>query len=81
MKKLDIHGAAAHLSSYLARLKPGETILLCRHNVPVAEIRPLPSPRRDSRPIGLAKDQFTVPGSFFDPLPEDDLASFEGNDA
>jgi hypothetical protein len=29
------------------------------------------------RPIGLAKDQFTVPASFFDELPDDMLNAFE----
>lgn len=80
MIKLNVHEAKTHLSRYLARLEAGETILLCRRNEPIAEIRPLPSPRRESRPVGLAKDQFTVPASFFDPLPEDELAAFEGGD-
>jgi hypothetical protein len=30
------------------------------------------------RPIGLAKGQFEVPASFFDPLPEELLNAFEG---
>jgi hypothetical protein len=30
------------------------------------------------RPIGLAKEQFTVPVGFFDPLPDDILDAFEG---
>jgi len=70
MIKLNVHEAKTHLSSYLARLEAGETILLCRRNVPIAEIGPLTAPRRDPRPIGLAKDTFAVPASFFEPLPE-----------
>jgi hypothetical protein len=30
------------------------------------------------RPIGLAKGQFEVPSSFFDPLPDELLTAFEG---
>ncbi len=30
------------------------------------------------RPIGLAKGQFTVPPSFFEPLPDEILAAFNG---
>jgi hypothetical protein len=30
------------------------------------------------RPIGLAKGQFQVPASFFEPLPDDLLDAFEG---
>ena len=31
------------------------------------------------RPIGLFKDKFEVPKSFFDPLPDEMIRSFEGN--
>jgi hypothetical protein len=37
-----------------------------------------PSPLSQSRPIGLAKGQFTVPDDFNAPLPEDVLQRFEG---
>jgi len=37
-----------------------------------------PSPLSQSRPIGLAKGQFTVPDDFNAPLPEDVLQTFEG---
>jgi len=67
-----------HLSRYLAELKEGETILLCRRNRPIAEIRGLPAERRDPRPLGLAKAEFEVPEAFFDPLPDELLDAFEG---
>jgi antitoxin (DNA-binding transcriptional repressor) of toxin-antitoxin stability system len=76
MIKLNIHEAKTHLSRYLEKLKKGETILLCKRNEPIAEIRPLPSPPHRKRPIGLAKGQFTIPKEFFDPLPEDVLQAF-----
>ncbi len=65
MIKLNIHKAKTHLSRYLDKLKKGETILLCKHNEPVAEIKGLPAPLSSKRPIGLAKGQFTIPDSFF----------------
>jgi len=70
MIKLNIHEAKTHLSKYLAKLKAGDRILLCKRNRPVAEITPLPEIPIRPRPIGLAKGQFTVPRSFFEPLPE-----------
>lgn len=76
MMKINIHDAKTHLSEYLAKLKEGETIILCKRNTPIAEIRLLPPPVRASRPIGLAKGVFQVPASFFEPLPEDILAGF-----
>jgi len=77
MIRLNIHEAKTHLSAYLAKLEAGETILLCKRNVPIAEIRPLPKRRREPRPIGLGKGEFKVPDSFFEPLPEELLAEFE----
>lgn len=76
MMKINIHDAKTHLSEYLAKLKEGETIILCKRNTPIAEIRLLPAPVRTPRPIGLARGVFQVPASFFEPLPEDILAGF-----
>jgi antitoxin (DNA-binding transcriptional repressor) of toxin-antitoxin stability system len=78
MIKLNIHEAKTHLSRYLPALARGETILLCKRNQPIAEIRPLKQPSGKPRPIGLAKDRFTVPDTFFEPLPEEELDAFEG---
>src|SRR3989344_2020638 len=81
MIKLNVHEAKTHLSRYLARLKKGQTILLCRRNTPVAEIRPLPSMPEKPRPIGLAKEKFHVPPSFFEPLPKEIINDFRGGAA
>jgi antitoxin (DNA-binding transcriptional repressor) of toxin-antitoxin stability system len=61
MIKLNIHEAKTHLSRYLALVEQGECILLCRGNVPVAEIRRVPPQRRRPRPIGLARGKVTPP--------------------
>lgn len=79
MIRLNIHEAKTHLSRYLAHLRRGETIVLCKRNVPIAEIRPLPSRADSPRPVGLAKGQITVPPSFFEPLPSDLIDAFEGD--
>jgi prevent-host-death family protein len=78
MKKVNIHEAKARLSALIDRVAEGETLVICRRNVPVAELRPLPQPRRRKRPIGLARGTFELPEAFFEPLPEDVVASFEG---
>lgn len=79
MIKLNVHEAKTHLSRYLARLtEEGEKIVLCKRNVPIAEIRPLKPARSERRPIGLAKGLFEVPAEFFEPLPEEMLDAFEG---
>lgn len=76
MIKLNIHEAKTHLSRYLPRLERGETIVLCKRNIPIAEIRPLPQSKKTARKIGLAKGKFKVSRKFFEPLPPDVLESF-----
>jgi antitoxin (DNA-binding transcriptional repressor) of toxin-antitoxin stability system len=70
MIRLNIHEAKTHLSSYLSMIGKGETILLCKRNLPIAEIRPIQWRRIQKRPVGLAKGQFAVSKEFFEPLPE-----------
>lgn len=78
MKRLNIHEAKTHLSRHLADLADGETIILCKRNVPIAEIKGFRSQKgKRPRPIGLAKGEFEVPKAFFDPLPEDMIAAFD----
>jgi prevent-host-death family protein len=78
MKKVNISEAKAHLSALVQRVAEGETLVICRRNVPVAELRPLPRTRRRKRPMGLARGTFEVPEAFLEPLPEDVVAGFEG---
>lgn len=80
MIKLNVHEAKTHLSRYLERLAQGESILLCKRNVPIAEIRPIPPERKAKRPVGLAKGKLKIPPEFFKPLPSDVLASFYGQE-
>ena len=77
MIKINIAEAKAHFSRYIESVERGETVTVCRRNVPVAEIRPLPQPLRDLRPVGIDRGM-EVPASFFEPLPDDLLADFEG---
>jgi antitoxin (DNA-binding transcriptional repressor) of toxin-antitoxin stability system len=81
MIRLNIHEAKTHLSRYLDRLLGGETILLCRRNVPIAEIRALPPSRSEPRPLGLGRGDFTIPAEFFASLPAAEVAGFEGEGA
>ena len=81
MIKLNIHEAKTHLSKYLARLRQGESILLCKRNTPIAEIRALPTAPKKPRPIGVGRGTVTIAPGFFESLPEDELAAFEGENA
>ena len=82
MLMINIHEAKAKLSEYLAAVEAGETVTICRRNVPVAEIVPVSQVRSEPRPIGLACDAGTaLPASFFDALPADLLYAFNGEAA
>jgi len=81
MIRLNIHEAKTHLSRYLENLANGEVIVLCKRNIPVAEIRGLPfRKKKRQRPIGLARGAFKVPHAFFAPLPEEMLSAFNGEE-
>lgn len=69
--------AKTHLSAHIAKLAEGDRIILCRRNRPVAEIRPIQQPIDRPRPVGLGKGLAEVPESFFGPLPDHVLESFE----
>ena len=77
MIKINTAEAKARLSYYLERVEEGETVVVCRRNVPVAEIRPLPKRPAEQRRVGIDRGM-SVPASFFEPLPEDLLDAFEG---
>ena len=72
-----MHEAKTHLSRYVAELRPGETLVLCNRNRPVAELRTVKQKRSKFR-TGVAKGEFTVPDSFFEPLPDEILKAFNG---
>ena len=79
MIRINIHDAKAHLSRHLARVeKEGVTIVICRRNVPIAEIRALTPRPEKLREIGPLKGEFEVPESFFEPLPDDLVGAFRG---
>jgi len=80
MKKLNVHETKTHLSRYIPAILNGETILLCKRNVPFAEIRPLPKVQLQKRIFGLAKGTFELDDKFFDPLDESLIKAFEGDD-
>jgi antitoxin (DNA-binding transcriptional repressor) of toxin-antitoxin stability system len=77
MKRLNIHEAKTHLSRELADLGPGDVIVICRNNEPVAELRALPRRLLRRRPWGVDRGVFTVPGDINAPLPEEELATWE----
>lgn len=81
MITLNLNEIKTHFSSFLAKVCAGEVVTICKRNVPIAEIKPLAAPIRNKRPIGLAGKEypeFKISDGFFEPLQEDVVAAFHG---
>lgn len=78
VKRVNIQDAKTNLSRYLADLAPGEVLVLCNRNQPVAEVRSLRTKAVRRPRIGAAAGKFAVPDSFFDPLPNESIKAFTG---
>jgi antitoxin (DNA-binding transcriptional repressor) of toxin-antitoxin stability system len=79
LNRVNIHDAKTNLSRYLAELAPGEVLVLCNRNQPVAELRTIRAKKARKPRIGAARGEFTVPDSFFESLPDDILEAFSGS--
>jgi len=77
MTTVNVHEAKTQLSRLLARAHAGEEIVIAKAGTPYARLVPLAAP--PSRTLGRYRDRDgAVPGSFFEPLDEAELASWEG---
>lgn len=65
---VNIHEAKTHLSRLLERVKAGEEIIIAKSGKPYARLMPL---ERQERELGFVAG--TVPDSFAEPLPDDEL--------
>ena len=76
MVTVNVREAKTNLSRLLAQVEAGEDVVIDRNGKPVARlVRYRPKGRRQ---FGSMKRKFVVPDSFFDPLPEEELALWEG---
>ena len=65
---VNIHEAKTHLSRLLERVKAGEEIIIAKSGKPYTQLVPLSGRERK---LGFVKG--SVPESFFEPLPGDEL--------
>ena len=76
MVTVNVHEAKTHLSKLLAQVEAGEEVIIARNGSPVAKlVRCKPAGKRQP---GTLKGKISIPDSFFDPLPEEELRSWEG---
>ena len=70
---VNVNEAKTHLSHLLDRVRQGEEFVLAKAGKPYARLVPLEE--RKPRQPGIVKG--SVDGSFFDPLPEEELKEWE----
>lgn len=79
MATVTVHHAKTHLSKLIARAEAGEEIVIARGKEPVVRltlVKPERRPRTGGWLKGIAEP---LPDSFFfDPLPDDELALWNG---
>lgn len=69
---INVHAAKTNLSAILEQVAQGQRFIIAKAGVPYAELIPLSSVRK----LGFMAG--TVGPEFFDPLPEEELASWDG---
>ncbi|MCE2449425.1 MAG: type II toxin-antitoxin system prevent-host-death family antitoxin [Candidatus Latescibacteria bacterium] len=77
MIKVNVCEAKTNLSRLLAKVEAGEEVVIARRGTPV--VRMVRVRKRGKRQFGSMKGRIKLDDSFFDPLPEEELAAWEGN--
>ena len=69
MTTVNIQEAKTHLSRLVNAAAHGEEVVIAHRGVPVVRLEPIMQPGK--RPLGFVKG--SLPESFFDPLPDEEL--------
>ena len=77
MPFINVNEAKTNLSSLLARVEAGEEIVIARNGNPVARLVPFRK-RQGTRRFGRMKEQIVINDCILKPLPEAELAAWEG---
>ena len=72
-----MHFAKTNLSDLVARAEAGEEVILARGRKPAVRLVPLPATNPRRQPGRLA-GRIAVGPEFFEPLPDEELARWEG---
>lgn len=80
METVNVHEAKTQLSRLLSRVEKGEEIVIANRGVPIAKLVPLQPKKTRLESLGRDRGRYVVPTGFNDPLPEDLLGAFEGEE-
>lgn len=76
--QVNIYEAKTRLSELVDQAHAGETVIIAKSGTPMAKLVPLDAPVRKKIIFGLLKGQFMESDDFDAPLPDDELALWEG---
>ncbi len=79
METVNVHEAKTHLSRLLEKVEHGEEVTIARAGRPIARLVPLDKPKAQRKP-GRLTGKIWVADDFDDPLPDDLLRAFHGED-
>lgn len=79
MAQVTIHAAKTNLSKLIERACAGEEVVIMRGREPVARLVPVSAIPKGRR-FGALKGLATVTDAFFEPLPDDELAAWGGQE-
>jgi prevent-host-death family protein len=77
MPTFTVHEAKTNLSRLLELAEAGEEVVIARRDVPAVRLVRVDQPK-PKRVFGAYKGKFEMTDAFFDPLPEDELALWNG---
>ena len=77
MAQVTVHEAKTNLSKLIARVIAGEEVVIARGKEPVVKLVPIDAPK-PQRLLGRYKGKVTLTDAFFEPLPEEELALWNG---
>ena len=78
MIKLNLNEIKTQFSKYIDLVEGGETVVVCKRNIPVAEIRPIEQSRKKTPELGWAEGAFEVPADFNE-LANEELIKWQGD--
>lgn len=78
MPTYTVHDAKTNLSKLIERAEAGEEVIIARRDQPAVRLVPVHA-KMPKRQFGAYKGQATLTDAFFEPLPEVELAAWEGD--
>jgi len=78
---INVYEAKTHLSQLLERAAAGEEIIIAKAGRPMARLMPLASEPLPPRVPGILQGKMTIRADFEDPLPDDLIRAFYGEES